>query len=314
MAISRDVGDFGAVCGRNRPSRGRPRSLRGAAASGIGAKSGSLLLRRDVFSAHVCARVACPTPAITTAVRRISPPTYRATGGLARLDGPCNPLGIFGPATSLPRRKAGFFAVRYKKIAFSPRPRMTRLECVVARAYQPRSRIRVSLPLSLSLALLLSLSFSFFRISSSVYISRLVRVTMNLCVVVDKKKKGKKERTFLRMCESPSREILFVDRNRARARCPFPSFARLSRIADWIVIGYNRHYAHIHTYIRVCTYTSSSLPSLLLCPEIFVGSLSFPTAPRHYKRYDSPVAIYSAAAINDCNGGSARARARVFFR
>ncbi|EZA52576.1 Upstream activation factor subunit spp27, partial [Ooceraea biroi] len=52
---------------RNGASRGRSHAFRVAAASGIRAKSGALLLRRDDFSAHVCARVACPTPAITTA-------------------------------------------------------------------------------------------------------------------------------------------------------------------------------------------------------------------------------------------------------
>lgn len=47
MTISRDVGDFGRGFERNRAALGRGRAFRVAAASGIRAKSGSFLLRRD---------------------------------------------------------------------------------------------------------------------------------------------------------------------------------------------------------------------------------------------------------------------------
>lgn len=101
MAILRDVDDFGAKCQRNRATFGRTHALRVAIASGIQAKSGSLLLRRDDFSAHVCAQVACPTPAIITAAHRILPSTSRANGRTGWIIAPCNPLAIFHLAISV---------------------------------------------------------------------------------------------------------------------------------------------------------------------------------------------------------------------
>jgi len=98
---------------------------------------------------------------------------------------------------------------------------MTRLECVVARAYQPRSRF-VSYSHSLSRSLARSYS--------------LYRVTADFYVVGDKKS------AYIFLCEAPSRKIRFtsIGNSHARALPFFPSFARLSRIAEWIVIGYNR--------------------------------------------------------------------------
>jgi len=101
VVISHDVGDFGAELPRNRTSHGRTHALRATTASGIQAKLGSLLLRRDDFSAHVCARVACPTPAITTATRRILSSTYRINDEIGGLTATCNPLAIFETATSV---------------------------------------------------------------------------------------------------------------------------------------------------------------------------------------------------------------------
>ncbi|EGI58718.1 Upstream activation factor subunit spp27 [Acromyrmex echinatior] len=80
------TGDFGAGYQRNRATFKRTHALRVAIASGIQAKSGSLLLRRDDFSAHVCAQVACPTPAIITAAHRILPSTSRANAILKDAD------------------------------------------------------------------------------------------------------------------------------------------------------------------------------------------------------------------------------------
>jgi len=67
VTISCDIGHPGVGLLRNWTPAEQSHASRVAAASGIQAKTGALLLRRDDFSAHVCARVACPTPAITIA-------------------------------------------------------------------------------------------------------------------------------------------------------------------------------------------------------------------------------------------------------
>lgn len=198
--------------------------MRVAAPSGIQAKSGSLLLRRDDFSAHVCAQVACPTPAITIGARRILSPTYRANGPAGRAAAACNPLAIFRPAISVSRRKFGFFAVRYKKIAFSGRPcggpyDASRV-CGGARLSASLSYLPLVPPnvpfLSLSLSLSLALSAS-----------RRIFTPWQI----------KNTRIFLRGRYASRRS-----ETGTRARCPFFSLLRapLSRITEWIVIGYNR--------------------------------------------------------------------------
>lgn len=86
---------------------------------------------------------------------------------------------------------------------------MTRLECVVARAYQPRSRIRVSFHLFLSPVL-----------------SRR-RVTTDFYAVGEIKKCAYSCSKLLR-----ERYTFLVDWKRLRARVAlFPSFARLSRVS-----------------------------------------------------------------------------------
>lgn len=98
---------------------------------------------------------------------------------------------------------------------------MTRLECVVARAYQPRSRIRVSFPLSL----LRIRSRHFFSLTRTLH-----RVTADFYAVGDKKKcvyscaKLLRERTTLR------RRSETTTRTRARVALFFfpPSRASLA--------------------------------------------------------------------------------------
>lgn len=96
----------------------------------------------------------------------------------------------------------------------------------MARAYQPRSRIRVpSRSLSLSFSLYLSRVLCIARHDGFLTPRMIKKVRISL--------HGKLPRE--RYTRSSS-----IGNGHARALPLFPSFARLSRIAEWIVIGYNR--------------------------------------------------------------------------
>lgn len=195
---------------------GTRRALRVAATWGIRAKSGSLLLRRDVLSAHVCAQLACPTPAITTVsvfavFRHLS---IEVTRGSVARTARANRGAFFEQPLRCPGEYSDFSSFAIKRWLSRPvlggGPCMTRLfKCMCVCMYACMylcvdvcvsvfvcvcGGARLSLAFvshivsSLSLFLRsLSLSSSLLRISYSV--SRVVFTTPRhgtFCVVVDK--------------------------------------------------------------------------------------------------------------------------------
>jgi len=162
-----------------------------------------------------------PRRPLQSPARCILPSTYRDNDETEHLTASCNSLVIFRPVTSVSWRKVGFFVVRYKKIAFSPRPcggpyDASRV-CVVARAYQPRSRVRVTFSLSLSLSLSFSLSLAlaislifplYLLFSLSLSLSLSQYHVMNFCVIQDKKidKKNRKKKKEKYISLNPPRE------------------------------------------------------------------------------------------------------------
>lgn len=266
MTISRDVGDSGSVLPRNRARRGRSLALRVAAASGIRAKSGSLLLRREDFSAHVCARVACPAPAITTYSSVFRHLRNVLTTG--RGDG--TPRAIRSRFSEqvlrCPGEKSDFLSFAIKRsLSTCPcgGPYDASRVCGGARLSVSLSHTFVSRIYSPFLSLR-SLSFSHSPVLFLAYSEPRSRgITTHFCAVVEKKSIY----PCANLLRVPSVRDTLARRSERSARVAlFPPLRAFSPIADWIVIGYNRRH---HRHHRRCQY----YPPLF--PEIFTTLLSF---------------------------------------